>query len=398
MKIWQFGGIVLLIALVAEPCEMANVRKFWAKDPGSESGLFAFEREGRVGFIDATGKVIIAPTISAPIEDVGDFSNGRARVDHQGYIYEKGGWAIKKSFWWEDDFSDGLARVEVDDPNEKNEIQGLVIDLTGNVVAKVPAFRTKDFSEGLAPYEAEGKRGIRKFEPGSFFYRDYPGLKGFLDRTGSVVIKAAFADTGPFHGGLARAVVDGYCHIVTPENSREGSPTSGYPSDCGGAPADAVAPCKAGFINQKGVFVIQPLFEAAQDFQEDLAAVRAGGKWGFINREGVFVIPPRFDQTQSFQEGLAAVMIDGKWGFIDRTGSLRIPPQFSSVESFSDSLAIAYDGQRPFFIDRSGKTRIKGAFREVTPFVQGLAAVRLTEKHVAYINHEGKTVFDYFRH
>jgi hypothetical protein len=47
--------------------------------------------------------------------------------------------------------------------------------------------------------------------------------------------------------------------------------------------------------------------------------------------------------------------------------------------------------------DRSGRTKIAGPFREATPFVHGLAAVLLTDKHVAYIDRTGKTVFDYFR-
>jgi hypothetical protein len=101
--------------------------------------------------------------------------------------------------------------------------------------------------------------------------------------------------------------------------------------------------------------------------------------------------------VQSFREGLAAVKIDGKWGFIDRAGLLKIPPRFEGVEAFSDSLAIAYVRGQSFYIDRNGQTRIAGPFREATPFVYGLAAVLLSDKHVAYIDHTGETVFDYFR-
>lgn len=397
MRIWRFGGTLLLLALAAEPCSVSQGRKLWSKKPGSESRLFAFERNGRVGFIYPAGKIIVDPTIVAPIEDVGDFSNGLARVDHQGYVDETGQWAIKQDFWWEFDFSDRLGQVMVDDPNQKNGEVGLVLDTAGKVVARVPAFHTGEFSEGLAALEAEGKPAVRKFEPGNFVYRDYPGLKGFIDRTGGIVIKPEFADVGPFIGGLARAVLDGYCHIATREGGREGTPTTGYPGDCGGAPADAVSPCKVGFINPQGGFAIPPRFEAAQDFQEKLAAVKIVGLWGFIDTNGTLVVPPRFEQVQSFREGLAAVKIDGKWGFIDRAGRLTIPPRFEGVEAFSDSLAIAYNRGRSFYIDLNGRTKIAGPFRESTPFVHGLAAVLLTEKHVAYIDHTGKTVFDYFR-
>jgi hypothetical protein len=389
--------MLLLFALAAEPCSVSVVRKLWSKKPGSESRLFAFERNGRVGFIDPNGKVVVDPAIIAPIEDVGDFSNGLARVDHQGYVDEAGRFVIKQDFWWEYDFSDGLAQVLVEDQSQKYGQMGLVVDPTGKIVARVPAFRTREFSKGLAAYEAEGKPGVRKFEPGNFVYRDYPGRKGFVDRTGNVVVKAEFAEVGTFVDGLARAVLDGYCHIATRDGGREGTPTTGYPSDCGGAPADAVSPCKVGFIKTDGGFAIQPRFEAAQDFQEELAAVRISGLWGFIDVNGTLVIPARFEQVQSFREGLAAVKIDEKWGFIDRTGILTILPRFEAVEAFSDSLAIAYVRGRSFYIDRRGRTEIAGPFLEATPFVHGLAAVLLSDKHVAYIDHAGKTVFDYFR-
>src|SRR5450755_3423280 len=118
MGIWRFGGTLLLFALAAEPCYMLPVRKLWSKKPGSESRLFGFERNGRVGFIDPNGKVVVDPAIVASIEDVGDFSNGLARVDHQGYVDEAGRFAIKQDFWWEYDFSDGLAQVLVKDQSQ----------------------------------------------------------------------------------------------------------------------------------------------------------------------------------------------------------------------------------------------------------------------------------------
>jgi hypothetical protein len=58
---------------------------------------------------------------------------------------------------------------------------------------------------------------------------------------------------------------------------------------------------------------------------------------------------------------------------------------------------VAYQDKHPFFIDRQGKTRLAGKFAEVTPFVHGLAAVLLSEHHVAYIDKSGATVFQYDR-
>ena len=192
-------------------------------------------------------------------------------------------------------------------------------------------------------------------------------------------------------------MLDGYCHIATANGVRQGSPTSGYPGSCGGAPEDAVAPCRAGFIDRTGQFVIEPKFESVQDFTEKLAAVRIDGLWGFIDTSGKLVIPPRYQQVQPFNEGLAAVNVAGKWGFTDPVGRMAIPPAFPNVDSFSDSRALAYTNEGAFYIDRQGKTVIAGPFKEATPFVNGLAAVLLSDTRVAYIDHSGKTVFQYSR-
>jgi hypothetical protein len=263
--------------------------------------------------------------------------------------------------------------------------------VTGNIFGWGP------FIGGFATFEAQGKPGIRKSMPGKFEYRDFPGLKGFVDRSGRVAIPAKFAEAGGFSGGLARVVLDGYCHFAHPDGRQDGTPTTGYPTSCGGAPVDAVTPCGTGFIDTAGRFAIEPTFESARDFQEGLAAVRLQNSWGFIDSRGHMSITPRFERAQSFQEGLAAVRVNGKWGFIDRTGTTVIEPQFKRVEPFSNGLALVFKKDRPLYINRTGKTELAGPFLEATAFVHGLAAVRIAEHEIAYIDKRGKVVFRYRR-
>ena len=66
VRISQLIAAFLFLALAAQPCLIAPVRKLWAKKRGSESKLFAFERNGRIGFIDPAGKVIIKPNDCRP--------------------------------------------------------------------------------------------------------------------------------------------------------------------------------------------------------------------------------------------------------------------------------------------------------------------------------------------
>jgi len=45
---------------------------------------------------------------------------------------------------------------------------------------------------------------------------------------------------------------------------------------------------KWGFIDKKGKIVINPQFEEAKPFSEDLTSVKIGGKWGYIDKKGQF--------------------------------------------------------------------------------------------------------------
>lgn len=210
-------------------------------------------------------------------------------------------------------------------------------------------------------------------------------------------IEPRFAEVGDFVEGVARVVLDGYCHIASPEGYGEGTPTTGYPSSCRGVPSDAVEPCRVGFVDEAGQFAIEPRFAAARDFSEGRAAVQIDGAWGFIDAKGRIVIAPRFERAQSFREGLAGVRVDGRWGFIDEKGNLTVAAQFENVEPFSEGFAIAYQRGKPFYIDRSGRVRLRGHFLEAAPFVRGLAAVRLGPRQVHYIDRTGKVVFRYWR-
>lgn len=334
---------------------------------------------------------MIAPTIEARIGSVGDFSEGLARIGNQGYIDERGAWAIRAGAFWLEDFSDGLAGFTpgADEHNLRNGY----VDRTGREVFAVGWGRSGAFSEGLAPVAGEGQVGemaSRRNGP----YRD-PEPAGFIDKTGKIVIAPTFAEVGPFVRGLARAVLDGPCYRVTPENERNGSPATGNATSCGGAPPEALAPCAVGFIDRNGSFAIPAQFEAARDFSEDLAAIRSGGRWGYIRTDGSVVIPPRFDQAESFHSGLAAVRIGKQWGYVDRAGTLQIPARYDTAGPFSNGLARVGQGRRFFYIEARGRTAIRGPFEEATSFVQGLAAVRTGPNRVAYINSRGAVVFEY---
>ena len=77
--------------------------------------------------------------------------------------------------------------------------------------------------------------------------------------------------------------------------------------------------------------------------QDNLPFVLAGNSpKGFMNADQKVIVEPQFEEVGNFTEGLAVVRQNGKYGFIDRTGKFVIQPQFDAVSSFYNSVAIVH--------------------------------------------------------
>ncbi|MDR1594424.1 MAG: WG repeat-containing protein [Prevotellaceae bacterium] len=132
-------------------------------------------------------------------------------------------------------------------------------------------------------------------------------------------------------------------------------------------------------------WVINPQFDDAMSFHEDMAAVKQNGKWGFIDKTGKRVIPPQFSLVQSFSEGLAAAKQDGKFGFIDKTGNWIINPKFDNVSGFSEGLAVVEQNRKWGVINKTGKVAfwLKKDIKDFnTHFSEGLLAVGMEKKSI----------------
>ncbi len=110
---------------------------------------------------------------------------------------------------------------------------------------------------------------------------------------------------------------------------------------------------------------------------------------GFVDTRGRFAVEPVYEDAHPFSDGLAAVKREGTWGYVDGRGKIRIPLQYSSAAPFSDGLALVEDDAGQRFIDAAGRTvidvsRIRwrrgGKDLPVVadgPFFDGLAAFRV---------------------
>jgi hypothetical protein len=312
-------------------------------------------RDGKTGFVDQTGQLVIG------------FDRFPADASIQ-------------------DFHEGLALMCFPDPGQ-NYCRAIgYVDQNGNVaIAPRPYKYASDFREGLAHVENdemhgfidhEGKLVIRLAPDQHYRFGFYEGRcvivtpqgQGLIDRTGKIVIEPRYSFTNSFSEGLAAVI-------------------SGDPRQA-----------KYGFINPKGETVIPPRFEARIDpgwpyaggnvhlsrFSEGLAGVRDGGLYGYINKQGNLVIPPKFALAGDFSEGLASAVENDKVGFIDKQGRWVISPRFaepqhSIYKPFGDGLApvAVLTGQelRWGYIDKTGRMVIPSIFANAFPFKDGVAMV-----------------------
>lgn len=239
-------------------------------------------------------------------------SDGEAVID---YIYDYAGF-----------FTDGTAVVML------NDLYGL-IGLDGKIIINPQYDYIGSFSEGLAhvvQYDGDGvKHGFINKE-GEVFYKEFlnnntgnyhDGLAvfekdfnfGYVNASGDIIIQPIYFMAYDFSEGLA---------VVANEDD------------------------KHGFIDTNGNLVIPFQFEHNMEgtylyegFSEGLAAVCVDGKFGYINQKGDFFIEPVYDYAERFSDGVALVLADGLYGYIDLKGKYVIEPQFAYASSFYNGYA-----------------------------------------------------------
>jgi len=337
--------------------------------PQSKTELFSIEKDGKFGFIDRTGKVVIAPQF----DSVSGFSEGLAlavRDRRKFFIDTSGHTVFEAKFDIVNNFSEGLAAVNIGEKRIPNI--GLIsdpgkwgyIDKTGQLVIPMKFTHAENFSEGLAAIN-DGDSGA------------------IIDHNGKIIFKVPLDVTLGFHEGIAGVLYRGSLSYFD-RTGKQISPPLGY------GPKN-------------------------YSFSEGLVPVEIKGKTGFMDRNGKLAIVPQFEDAEDFSEGLAPVKVRSdettwctreesgsrkgftmKWGYIDKTGKLVIPAQYESAAPFSEGLAAINNCDEAFFIDKTGKKIVLGNFRYASSFVGGLSRVEVVTTDAlswGYIDKTGKIVW-----
>ncbi len=306
--------------------------------------LFCISEKGLYGFIDRSGKDVIAP-----------------------------------QFQQAHDFSEGLARVVLEHPEKKfSKGHGGYIDATGKLVIGPGPPPGIEFPDGCTMYSyGDFHQGRAKFWVG-----DATGRGGYIDTVGALAIGVQFQSAGEFSEGLA-------CVSL---------PAEGEPFE-----VDAFfGPHPTGFIDRSGNFVIPPTRDFfGYGFSEGLCVISEHDGSGdshdsVIDKRGETVIPTGiYSSISSFVGGLSRVVRDDKVGCINRRGEVVVPIEYDQLWEFGhNELTTAKIGEKYVILDRRARPVTAINLPDdawTSPFSDGLACVT-TDKSGGYIDERGKLV------
>jgi len=231
------------------------------------AAVMLFDGFGKLGYIDRTGRLIIPYQFAV----AGPFREGLAAVVFNGRCYFEGRNGLPRRLpVGAYDRVPGSGEIQALETDRRSDsllasiterCGEAFIDRTGKVVFRFQDVR--DFSEGLAAVEDQGKWG-------------------FINHDGAFRVRPEFEDVGSFSNGLARASADG----------------------------------KWGYIDSAGQWKIRPQFKEAEDFSDGLALTNSG----YIDKSGNRVVSTR---GTAFVQGLAHIKLGtNRYGYINHTGRI----------------------------------------------------------------------------
>ena len=295
----------------------------------------------------------------------------------------------------------------------------------------------KPYSEGMAAYCVAGKWGyldkngnisipseyeeVGSFENGLAIVK-LDGKWGVINIQGKTVFECFYDDISSFSDGLALAHTGDTSYYLYPDGKRQKLPAglTFYPYSSGLAKVkkNIKGKDKYGYIDNKGLFIMEPEFDAASDFYGNTAFVIFKGKSfaierngrrhrlnfplnpanrtqflpdgsGFIEQGGKFIfvkyqedeyslLPVRYDMVSKFSEGRVLVKSEQRpLMYLNTFGTpvLTLPNECSAAGDFSEGKAwVCYDGKYGF-IDKSGELVIDTVFSYTSDFKDGMAYV-----------------------
>jgi hypothetical protein len=149
-----------------------------------------------------------------------------------------------------------------------------------------------------------------------------------------------------------------------------------------------------GYINKKGIVVVEPIYKNMSFVSEGLINVKnSEGKWGYIDTNNNILIGFNYEETTPFYEGLAFVKKDKKWGVINKKNETIVTPQFELAKIIDTHSILVLNRNKVVSIDNKNFIT-SNLYYSKSKFSNGIAVVMRNGKY-GYIDKGGRIVVDF---
>jgi len=291
----------------------------------TKNQFISVELDEKYGFIDRSGKLVVG----LEYESVGYFNNGLAYVKKNnlyGIIDTNLYYVVKHQFDWIDNLDNDFIRVR------KNELYG-VINSKGEVVLPIVFQQITEPENGLViivkdnlygyvntkgdvlipltlPY-TEGVLNWALFSNQGYARYAVDNKMGLIDTTGKKFLPALFEDVGVVSKKL----------IAIKRNG------------------------KWGYCDYNAKLKIPYNFSSVSFFKNGLSIASSNYKYGLINETGTFVLNPIFDNLQWFNDTFLLVEKEGLVGLISIDNKEIVPIKFKKIQLTTDKKFIQLENE-----------------------------------------------------
>ncbi len=342
-------------------------------------GFVAVKRDGLVGFVDTTGRVVVKPKYRG----AENFSEGMARVNmgqyEVGFVNTTGREVIPPRYYKASDFKEGRASVI------SHALLAGYIDRSGSEIIPLRYSSCRDFSEGFAAVSRDGGWTcidtlgnelfpLRNYANVRPFYKGFAIVDSLLEtRYGKRYYSSGCIDT------TGKEIIPPRFHNLIAYSDRVFQ--SIKPSYRGlryyGRKSDRLKHFEYVLLDTNALPLFGDRYEQTKRVAPGLAAFWRDGKAGLVRYDGREILKPTYSYIDTFSHGRALVYEGGDIGIIDMRGREIHAPRYRSVEPFeADGFARVQLHDSVFFVNREGKRITFGDYDGYTPFSEGLAGAR----------------------
>lgn len=348
--------LLLLPCVVAAQINSAFIIKSnlsYTKVESSGDGMFGFEKDGKIGYHDKNGKVIVPADYSyesATSKTIPSFQKGfvKLKKDNKYGVVDKTGKTVIP-FQYDGLYLNNYGKYVSVYNNINGKNTWGIVNMQNKVLIPI-VYEQLQIDSNLIAIKQNGKWGMKDMSGKNILPLEYDQLTpyaqnqvmlaqkgtqyGYLDKTGKWLFekpKSVFTLHGCYEGMIMCIVNSKYGYldlkgnevIITKYDNASNFNKSGL-ARVGKKSSASGSTTLWGYVDKKGNEVIPVVYPNLGDFYNGLAYAKDSetNRYGFLDKTGKWVLNPIYLDLLSFDEhgGVWVKQTDAKWHYINKKG------------------------------------------------------------------------------